>query len=50
MPERAALSVARGRRTLEEAAEDFGVSAQMMRWRLNVTGAHKRLQRGRSAS
>lgn len=47
VPERAALSVARGRRTREDAAEDFGVSAQMMRWRLNTTGAHKRAQRGR---
>ena len=44
VPERAALSVARGRRTIEEAAEDFGVSAQMMRWRLNATGAYKRAQ------
>ncbi|MCW2629853.1 MAG: hypothetical protein JWR48_6575 [Mycobacterium sp.] len=50
VPERAALSVARGRRTLEEAAEDFGVSAQMMRWRLNATGAHKHAQRGRGHS
>jgi Zn-dependent peptidase ImmA (M78 family) len=50
VPERAALSVARGRRMPEEAAEDFGVSAQMMRWRLNATGAHKRAQRGRGRS
>ncbi|MDD7814486.1 ImmA/IrrE family metallo-endopeptidase [Mycobacterium sp. CSUR Q5927] len=50
VPERAALSVARGRRIVEEAAEDFGVSAQMMRWRLNATGAYKRAQRTRGSS
>jgi Zn-dependent peptidase ImmA (M78 family) len=50
VPERAALSIARRGRTPEEAAEHFGVSAQMMRWRLNVTGAHKRAQRGRGYS
>jgi hypothetical protein len=35
---------------VEEAAEDFGVSAQMMRWRLNATGAYKRAQRTRGSS
>ncbi|MGE2721223.1 ImmA/IrrE family metallo-endopeptidase [Mycolicibacterium celeriflavum] len=50
VPERTALWIARGRQTPEEAAEEFGVSAQMMRWRLNVTGAGKRAQGGRASS
>jgi Zn-dependent peptidase ImmA (M78 family) len=50
VPERAALAVVRGHHILEEAAEHFGVSAQMMRWRLNATGAHKRVSRERARS
>lgn len=40
--EPAALWVARRRLTLAEAARKYGVSKKLMRFRLNVTGAHRR--------
>jgi Zn-dependent peptidase ImmA (M78 family) len=43
--EDAALWIARGGATLAGAAEDFGVSRQMVQYRLNVTGARKRVAR-----
>jgi Zn-dependent peptidase ImmA (M78 family) len=46
--EDAALAVARGWMTEEDAAVHFGVSAQMLTWRLNVTGARKCVERARA--
>jgi Zn-dependent peptidase ImmA (M78 family) len=48
VPADAALAVARGWRSEQEAMEHFGVSEQMLEWRLNATGARKRVQRARS--
>lgn len=45
--EAAALTIARGRWTKEAAAAHFGVSTQMVQFRLNATGAAKRVQRQR---
>ena len=42
VPEHVALSVARQRLTVEEAAQHHGVSVEIMRWRLNISGALKR--------
>ena len=44
-----ALATARGRFTLREAQLRLGVSAKMLRWRMNVTGANIRADRERSA-
>ena len=49
VPEDAALAIARGRFTLLEASEHFGVSEQMIQYRLNVTGAYARVNRARNA-
>ena len=46
--EDAALAVAKGWMTEADAAVHFGVSAQMLTWRLNVTGARKRVERARA--
>ena len=43
-----ALAVARGRLTRQEARHHFGVSDDMLRWRLNTTGAKKRVERERA--
>jgi IrrE N-terminal-like domain len=43
--EAAALAIARGRWTKEEATAHFKVSPQMIQFRLNATGAAKRVQR-----
>jgi Zn-dependent peptidase ImmA (M78 family) len=43
--EAAAIAVAKGQWTREEAMERFGVSRQMLQFRLNATGAIKRVQR-----
>ena len=43
-----ALAVARGRLTRQEARHRFGVSDDMLRWRLNTTGAEKRDARERA--
>lgn len=45
--EAAALAIARGRWTKDAAAVQFNVSAQMIQFRLNATGAAKRVQRER---
>jgi Zn-dependent peptidase ImmA (M78 family) len=46
VPEDAALAVARGRWNSEpEAAEHFGVSDALLTWRLNMTGARRRVAR-----
>ncbi len=42
-----ALSVSRGRLTREQARKRFGVSEQMLNWRINKTGASKRVERER---
>ena len=44
-----ALAVARGQFTQQEAIYGLGVSNSMLRWRLNMTGAHKRAARERAA-
>lgn len=43
-----ALAVARGQFSPAEAQARLGVSEQMLRWRLNMTGAYKRVQRARA--
>jgi len=45
VPEEAAVLLARRGIPLDVAAEAYGVSEQMMDWRLNVTGARIRAQR-----
>ena len=42
-----ALAVARGQFTWAATQSRLGVSEQMLRWRLNMTGAHRRVQRAR---
>ena len=48
IPEEAALSIVRRRLSLPEAAAEYGVSQRMIQFRLNVTGARRRVRRGRS--
>ncbi len=48
VPRGAALVAARERWPLDEAASHFGVSEQMMRWRLSHTGAYVQAQRERA--
>jgi Zn-dependent peptidase ImmA (M78 family) len=43
--EEAALNIARRKLPLDQAATLYGVSQQMVRWRLGMTGANKRLAR-----
>jgi Zn-dependent peptidase ImmA (M78 family) len=45
--EEAALSIVRQATPLATAAANFGVSEAMVRFRVNVTGAHKRVARAR---
>ncbi len=47
--EDAALAIARGRFTESEAAQHFYVSEEMIRYRLNITGARTRVARARKA-
>jgi len=47
VPEEAALAIARGRWTVETAAQRFDVSTQMINYRLNATGARLRVKRER---
>ncbi len=49
VPEAAALSIAAGRWTISEACQHFGVSQPMIQYRLNATGAAKRVHRARQA-
>ena len=46
--EAAAISVVRRGLTIEQAAAEYCVSTQMMRWRINATGAHTRVNRTRN--
>jgi Zn-dependent peptidase ImmA (M78 family) len=48
--EEAALSIVRRRSSLEDAAECYGTSADMVRGRINVTGARKRAELARRYS
>lgn len=48
--EAATIAIAKGQWTLPSAAEHFRVSQQMIRFRLNATGALKRVARSRQAS
>lgn len=51
IPDAAAILIVKGRWADEwEAAQHFGVSRQMVRFRVNVTGARRRVQRARKAS
>lgn len=45
-----ALAVARGRMTREDAMDRFGISQQMLQWRINVTGAAKQAARENGSS
>lgn len=45
--EQAALAIARGRWSVDEAAARFGVSTAMISYRINATGARTRVQRAR---
>lgn len=47
VPEGAAVAVARGWLSEGDAAVHFGVSEQMLNYRLNITGARLRVQRAR---
>lgn len=47
--EEAALLIVRRGLSLRDAAKAFGVSRDMVRFRINVTGARKRVQRARRA-
>lgn len=47
--EEMALAVARGQFTRQHAERRLGVSRQMLTWRLNMTGAYKRVARARAA-
>lgn len=49
VPEAATIAIARGKWTKEGAALHFGVSPQMIQFRLNATGALKRVSRARAA-
>lgn len=45
VPKDVALLIARRKTSVDAAAEHYGVSAQLMRWRLNVSGALIRVSR-----
>lgn len=46
--EEAALDVVRRGLDLRSAAATYGVTPKLMRWRINVTGARKRIERSRN--
>lgn len=48
IPDDAALAVARGHINDSTALDHFGVSEQMLTWRLNMSGARRRVQRARA--
>lgn len=48
LTEDAALSIARAKTPLSVAAARYGISEQMVRFRLNMTGAYKRAERARN--
>jgi Zn-dependent peptidase ImmA (M78 family) len=43
IPARAAWGIARKRMSLQDAADIYGCSVEMVRWRVNITGASRRL-------
>lgn len=45
--EAAVLAVVANGHNIREAADHYGVSERLMRWRINMTGATKRVERGR---
>jgi Zn-dependent peptidase ImmA (M78 family) len=45
--EEAALNIVRRGLTIARAAELYGVTPKLMQWRINATGAQKRIQRSR---
>jgi Zn-dependent peptidase ImmA (M78 family) len=45
--EEAALSIVKQRLSIDQAATYYGVSQKLVRWRLGMTGAYKRLNRTR---
>ena len=47
--EEACMDACRRKLTVADAAAAMGVSEQLMRWRINATGARKRVTRGRRA-
>jgi Zn-dependent peptidase ImmA (M78 family) len=49
VPEAATIAIAKGRWTTPGAATHFGVSQAMIRFRLNSTGAMRRIQRARGS-
>jgi hypothetical protein len=49
VPEEVAIAVVQRGLTLAGAAEVYGVSEALMRWRINVTGARMRVSRARGA-
>jgi Zn-dependent peptidase ImmA (M78 family) len=49
VPEDVTLETVRLGRSVNEAADLYGVSAPLMRWRINVTGARARVARARQA-
>ena len=49
VPEEATLEIVRLDRSLVEAADVYGVSGPLMRWRINVTGARARVARARQS-
>ena len=44
-----ALTIARGRLTAHQARQRLGVSEAMLKWRINMVGADKRVERERAA-
>jgi Zn-dependent peptidase ImmA (M78 family) len=46
--EDATLSIVRRGMTVPAAAAEFGVSTQMLQWRINATGARTRVERARA--
>lgn len=48
--EPATIAIAKGRWTVASAADHFGVSPAMIRFRLNATGAPRRVQRSRRST
>ena len=49
VPDDVTIAVVRRGLSIEAAATEYSVSVALMRWRINVTGAHKRVSRARKA-
>lgn len=50
VPEAATIEIVKQKISLADASSRYGVSEEMVRWRINMTGAHKRVQRLHRAS